>query len=1087
MHKLTHSQLEIWNSQQFHPNSALYNENIYIELGGDLDANKLSVCWKQLVNQNPVLKTRIGESNGAPYQEHNGIEPKLTLIDYSDSGTALNDAKKWMKQQSELTIALNETTLNTALIKLSASRWIWFIQQHHIAADAWSISLIWNKLTTLYKNEHINQKIHINENECVTASDATLYTYKDFLDQYNFESVYTEELASHWQSRQVEQPLSLYGRKPKSSTTSCTRLSLATDPGVVENIETMLSSAPYKTFNRQIGQYQIYLSVVIAWIHRISNERDITFNMPSAGRNTKETRNCIGYFIELLPFRVSIPEQSTFEDLYKCVQAETMRFIRYTDNGVCQFNKHTRPNIFFNFITSAFNQFPEMETKVHWLHVNQIDASQSVRVHIVDWQNTGVPQVVVDFNDAWFNEAERNRAIEHLNNALTKYTEVPDARLASPSLISPHDEWRITDKNTQWKPDEAAENIQTSILASCEQYADKIAIKQSDVEITYRELAAYSRSFSAYLNNAGVGPGDRVIIHMDREWQLLPALLGTMLSGAMYVPIDISTPKERVRKIESNAAPSLILTSRRYVDLFEAKHLCFAIEDALPGDGSVPPHSNSDTFSPVNASSAYILYTSGSTGEPKGVEVNHKALFRFLCWTRDQLSDNKPLNFPLVTSIGFDITATPLYVTLMTGGTLHTYPGNGESDAFAVLEMIKNPDINALYMTPSQLSLVSDDDLGASNLTKIVLLGEQLKTSYTARLESAFNGQIAIFNKYGPTECTIASFYQKYDKETHKNTSVPIGLPTAGTEGLVLNGEQKPQLQGLPGELYLAGPLLANGYWRDPARTEQAFLYLPDFPNTRLYKTGDLVRVNEQGRVEYLGRNDSQIKRSGIRLELGEIESAAISHTDIRAAAVKLHTEPATNSIPRPSDNVDSRIVLYYVSDSAFDEDTLKHFLLQHLSETTMPDQTIWLRSMPMNVNGKTDYAKLPDPADFSIACNVTAPISENDLPKSEIQRQWVSIWSSSLSTSNLGINDNFFCAGGNSLTAIKVVSEMNEHGYNYEPADLFRNPTIQSLSKISRVSTKRISNQSTATTPFSGISKADLTKLKSKFKVNDG
>lgn len=1065
MFNLTHSQYDIWNSQSFHPDSPLYNENIMVSIKGDLDADRLAHSWQQLVIANPVLRTRISIVDQKPVQSHDAIAPELALIDFTSFSDAQSRADQWMDEKSNTVLNLDNGTVNCALLKIASDEWIWFIQQHHIAVDAWSMSLIWNQLVKLYLSK--NDK-HTGNSE---------YNYTTHLASYSELALNGshEQEAQHWTSRNSSKPMTLYGRNPEKTTAHSTRKLIEPAPEVLAAIDELLTISPYRSFNRQLGYYQIFLSVVIGWLRTVSNEKHISINMPSACRLTKDEKACIGYFIEMLPFSVELPDNCSYEDLYVLVQQESMRFIRNAKTGACQYKSGATPNVLFNYIIGNFDEFAGFEITVDWISTNQIEASQALRVHVVDWQTSGKPTIAIDFNHAWFNPQELMRATKHLENALTKFIHFPKLPLTAHSLISEHEKWKLVDTDVVYQRIEQSMRIVNDIFSVCHKQPDSIAIEQNTKSINYKELEQYSYIFARALTDKGVVPGDRVVLHLDRCWQLLPALLGTLAVGAIYVPIDRSNPKQRLRKIEQNAQPTVIISTRDSFSLFESEHLCVTVDELLASTGAdITEQEKSRLINAVDDSApAYILYTSGSTGEPKGVAVSHGALQHYCRWFKNEFAD-KALHFPLVTSISFDVTAIPMFVSFLSGGSLHVYPNNNLSDATSMLDMISNNIINCVVATPSQFALVTDQNIINSSISKLIVLGEDFKSDLANRLSKTFGDSAEIYNMYGPTEATITCFKQKFDSNVHTNKSIPIGLPTAGSQGMVLNEHGREQMQGVTGELFLSGPLLANGYWHNEEKTATAFVNRDVCPGLTLYKTGDLVRINEQDVMEYLGRNDTQIKRNGIRIELGEIVSAALRSPDIQNAASVMCSHEAGAANYAKETNHNEKLVLYYQSTEKINDQVLFSHLSQYLSESLMPDQMIWLQNMPLNVNGKIDYSALPAPEP------VLYTVSKlNEQPATKLESLWVQVWKKHLKVSEVGLSDVFFRIGGNSLLAIKLISELNSYGYKYEPADIFKHQTIKLLSKLDRKSNETTEEKSETNKPFSSISSADLAKIR--------
>ena len=577
--------------------------------------------------------------------------------------------------------------------------------------------------------------------------------------------------------------------------------------------------------------------------------------------------------------------------------------------------------------------------------------------------------------------------------------------------------------------------------------------------MTYGDLNLAAEKLACRLRQLGVAPETRVGVCLERTPDLIVALLGIMKAGGAYVPIDPSYPKSRIDFMLDDAAAEIVVSEIRYNDLLGSDRIRIRVREPsddriqLAGGAQLPPSC------PTNA--AYVIYTSGSTGTPKGVTIEHRSVIELLRWTRKHYSNERLRCVLASTSVCFDLSVFEIFVPLTTGGSIFLVENAIE------LSSIKNHDITLVNTVPSAAAeLVRTQGIPPSVRT-INVAGEPLSKQLVRDLYSAMdNAQKshqasndsftedsvesatpAVFNLYGPSEDTTYSTVALMDPNETGQTS-PIGVPVDGTQAYVLDEYLDLLPTGMVGELYLAGRGLARGYWQRPSLTAECFIPNPFSTDGHpLYRTGDRVRIRHDGQLEFLGRTDKQIKLRGFRIELGEIEQAILQNEEISNVAVEIFDQP--NQVKSGS-SAGKQIVAYLQqripsstvetlsADSQF-ADGIRRRLAQRLPSYMLPSILIDMPELPKLPNGKIDRSALPQPQ-FEPATAVTHP------PTNELETALQAIWQDLLNHDNIGVHDNFFSIGGDSIVALQMISRARHQGIQFQPRELFENPTIAGI-----------------------------------------
>ncbi len=593
------------------------------------------------------------------------------------------------------------------------------------------------------------------------------------------------------------------------------------------------------------------------------------------------------------------------------------------------------------------------------------------------------------------------------------------------------------------------------------------AVRMGDRSLTYKLLNERANQMAAHLRARGAGPERFVTLYMNHSIEVLCAILGVLKAGAAYVPVDpATTSNERLAfKLQdisagtsAGSALPILVTHPHFASSIPQGAAEVVVLD--PDFSQIEQHSvaNSEpAASPDNL--AYVIYTSGSTGKPKGVLIGHRSLVNYTWWANEKYCQGERLAWPLFSPLAFDLTVTSIFVPLISGGRIVIYGEDPAMPGMTIVKIVGDKAVDIVKLTPSHLAMIKNMDLGSTRIRKLIVGGEDFKTGLALDITKKFGRPVEIYNEYGPTEATVGCMIHRYDAEKDLGHSVPIGVPAANAGVFILDQCLCPVRTGVTAEMYLAGDGLARGYLNRRELTEQKFLIAEDprrgdrteplSPSTaqflRLYKTGDLARWGADGRIEFLGRADYQVKIGGIRIELGEIEARLKAHPAVIDCVVDVYNSGDTqvgNTASVPDETVAARLVAYYVSDRPLTVADVRAHLAEELPDYMVPSYVVRLENLPLTSNAKIDRKALPIPTNECME-SANGFVS----PQSETEKALALIWIDLLKVDRIGIHDEFFEMGTSSLLGIWALSRIQkEFAVDIPIHFLFENPTIFSL-----------------------------------------
>ncbi len=890
---LSKSQLSIWMGQQLSPNVPLYNMAHAFSIKGAIDVDCFNTAFQALLNEADVLRTVYGAVDGVPYQ--NIRAPFAYTMEYIAVETMPPlELQDWLSARSKINFNLEEGVFDSALLKLGEADFIWFFNVHHIATDATTSTLLLERMSRLYT------ALKTDTLETIAA----LPQFADYLKQEQTfrSSEAVKPIQTYWKDKvkAIERP-KLYGRVSKNESTAAKRLYLDLGAERSQQLRTIAQQADIRCWTEDLTLFNIFATLLFTYIYRVSGQNTLAIGTPSHNRPTKALKATPGLFVEFFPLVADLNAEASFLDVYQAVKVETNTYLRHAQAGASSADLSKSYNVILNYITAKFSGFDGVKVASEWLHPEHVDLGHALRCHVYDMDDSGEIALLLDLNAEVFPEQQYEAVTSHMlqtidafildrTQSIGQFSMVSDVETAAMSPLQVTE--GISKKGT----------VLDAFEAQVQQTPNAIALQYNTETLTYRGLNRKANQLAYYLVQQGAKPGASVAIHSYRNSNYIVSVLAVLKIGGTFIPIASNQPKDRIAFILEDSKSAFAIVEDRLLEGFPT-HLASVVNvQALKATLASQPETMFHTnVKPSDL--AYVLYTSGSTGQPKGVLISNKALSNYIFWAQTHYGFGKTSSFALCTAIGFDLTITSTFVPLVSGGRMLIYEEDASGWDAALLDAVKDNKADTIKVTPSHLTLLKDHQFQDSSIRTIIVGGEDFKASLGQGIKATLGTAVTIYNEYGPTEATVGCIVSTFQPEIHTQGSIPIGLPVPHMQAYVLDAYQNRVPQGVVGELYISGSSLAEGYLNLETATAAKFLNNPFVTGTKMYKTGDLVRQNSAGVFEYLGRTDEQVKLRGYRIELPEIEANMSALDGIAHCAVVLTTPEKTETIPTEAFN----------------------------------------------------------------------------------------------------------------------------------------------------------------------------------------
>ena len=889
---LTHSQTQIWVGQRLNPGSPLYNMAFAFVFPTALRPDLFCEAWRRVADGSDALRTRIVEGDGGGTGRSVEAEAApTTVLDFGSRADPGEAFARWCVERCARPLPMDGPLVDSVLVRLGEDRTGWYLNHHHQVTDAWSTLLLFRRVGAEY--------------EALLGGDpgdpAGTSPYYPTAAALQSRAPGRTPALEHWARRQ-EGPgrlVPLYGRSGAPVGTASSRLTLELDEERSRALDDLCAREPFASLSSDLSRFAFFASLLVSWLHRVSGRTELGFDAPIGGRPTPEAKRTLGLFIEMFPFAATVEPGDTFRSLGARCLEEAGLFLRHALPGTSSPSGATARNIVLNYFPAAFGTFAGVPVEVEWVHAGHGDSVHALRLQVHDFSGSGRYTLHFDFNEGALPEQLRRRGLEHFDALLDAALDDPDRPIASVDVLVEDERRALAQLNATGSAPLPDRSVVEMFQARADREPDRIALRQATSELSFAALREQSEALAAVLVEQGLEPGDRVAIAGRRSTLAVVAILATLRARGAYVPLDPAVPRARLDHVLRDSGARLLLVGEGPApDATAPGHTVLPIAKGIrSGQGRTLDHPG-----PGLGDLAYLMYTSGSTGQPKGVLIEHGGLADYLCWAERQYVRGDRLTFPLFTSLGFDLTVTSLFLPLISGGTLEVYPEPEGPFDTALVDVAAANSVDFIKLTPSHLSLLRRIGLEGSRIRRMVVGGEDLRAPLAAAVSAQLHDRVEIHNEYGPTEAVVGCVAHRYDPERDTDASVPIGAPADHVTVEILNEAGAPVPEGVPGELWISRYGLARGYHGLEELTAERFPAHPLRPDERRYRTGDRVRMVDPAKLEYLGRLDRQVKVSGFRVEPGEVEAALLSLPGIEECAVVARQRPGAE--PRGSDAV---------------------------------------------------------------------------------------------------------------------------------------------------------------------------------------
>ncbi len=1029
-YSLSSAQKRLFMINQIAEVGTSYNIPGMIEIKGRIDERRLEEAFAKLIQKHESLRTSFDIIEGEPVQRiHEAVEFEILHLK-SDKNKLENAIKEFIKP-----FDLSKAPLTrVALIETGIDEYILVVDMHHIVSDGSSVGILIKDLIFLYDKGSIS---------------ALRIQYRDFAE-WQKDMLFSEHMKNqeeYWVNVfSGEIPiLNLPTDYPRPSIQSFEGSSIRTqlDEITTKKLKNMASRTNTTLYSLLLAAYNVLL-------FKYSGQEDIVIGSPIAGRPHADLENIIGMFVNTLVVRNYPKSEKTFESFLMEVRDNSLDAFSNQDYQLeelldkLKITRDASRNPLFDTLFVMQNMdIPEVQIK---------DAI--IRPYVFDTETTRFDlslqakeidsciSLIFEYSTKLFKDETIQSLAKHFENIINIIINDTSIKLSEIEMLTEEEKHQLlvefNNTKTEYPRDKT---IQQLFEEQVEKTPNNTAVVFNNQSLTYKELNQKSNIIARMLRNNGVKADDAVVILVDKSIEMIIGVIAILKAGGAYLPIDPDYPTERIEYIIKDSGSSILLTQIDIANTLSFEGHRIILDDQETYSMEAIESNNNLEIINKSKDAAYIIYTSGSTGRPKGVMVEHKNVVRLVKNT-NYINFNEGDRILQTGALVFDASTFEIWGALLNGLSLYLFDKSEMLDADKLAKALEENNITIIWLTVSLFNqLIQQNEEMFKGLRYLLVGGDVLSPKHINSVREK-HPDLKVINGYGPTENTTFSTYFPIEKEYINN--IPIGRPISNSTAYIVDKNNMLQPVGVAGELWVGGDGVSRGYLNNPELTAEKFIENPFAQGERLYKTGDMARWLTDGSIEFIGRIDHQVKIRGFRIELGEIESKILDHQDIKEAIV----------IAKEDKSGSKYICAYISGDRELSSEELREHLSKELPDYMIPSRFIQLEKLPLTANGKVDRNVLPEP-EGTINTGV-----EYAAPTNEAEEVLASIWEEVLGVENVGINDNFFSLGGDSIKAIQVTARLHKYNMKLEVKQLFQNQTIGRISRYVEYSNSESSQE---------------------------
>ncbi|PJI10003.1 MULTISPECIES: non-ribosomal peptide synthetase [Clostridium] len=1005
-------QKRLYAVNQTNVNSTNYNIPLVYVIKGNFDRYRFEKSICKLINRHEALRTSFHVIDGDIFQKIHAVADFKTKYIYAGMKFDKNkfQAKKFIKP-----FDLSKSPLIRAFIIEFLDAFVLIIDMHHIISDGVSVGIIMKELSELYNEEKLNE-LRIQ--------------YKDYSNWVNnmYEKNLLKEQENYWlnefKGKPFEMNVCLNGKKVLNKDFKGNTIKFKIDKKLTSKINKTLN-------NLGITKFMFYISAYYVLLYKYTGQEDLIIGTPVSGRTNEDIKDTVGMFVNMLPLRSNISGNMSFKEVLSEVKSNSLNAFENQEYDLknliekLNINDTSLFNITFSFQNLNIDNLSFKDTEISMYNLKSETAKFDVSMILKE--NKEYTFGELEYKKSVYSKKFMENFANHYINILSEVTKDFSCSISEIDILSKREKSIILNNFNNTKR-EYAENITIKELFEeiAERFKDKTALVSNGERLTYKELNERANQLGNILVKKGVVKEDIIPILCDRSVDTIIAMLAIIKSGAAYLPIDEEYPETRINYMIKDSRSKLLLIKKHQLEKINLEKINVQLIDLKSEEifkGSKENLENINTPRDL----VYVIYTSGSTGNPKGVCVENRNLVK-LVNNPDYIEIKENDKVLQCGSLSFDTSVFQIWVALLNGAALHLENKVLTISDIELENYINHNKITIMVMPTPLFNQYCDNNVEIfKNLRYLMVGGDVLSSKKVSKIKRIYKN-LKLVNGYGPTENTVISTVYEIKEDWDENKVVPIGVPISNSTAYIMDKNNNLLPIGVPGELCVGGDGISRGYLNREDLTKEKFIENPYVKGEKIYKTGDFAKWLPDGNIYFMGRIDYQVKINGFRIELQEIENNLLRIEGINAAVVLEKCE-----------NENNYLCAYYLGEKEYSVGELRKELKNFLPEYMLPSYFVKLDSMPLTPNGKVDRKALPNPEE-KINMGV-----EYEPPRNKIEKNIMETWQDVLGLSTIGINDDFFEIGGNSLKAISVVSKLSRE-FSIVINDIFEYPTIREL-----------------------------------------